>query len=74
MSYPSSASPHRGDELPDVHELNQQEGRQLLDSKARQYLGVSGEEFVRLWKQGHYRNADQPELMYLASLLPLVDP
>ncbi|MBI3971755.1 MAG: hypothetical protein HY332_10750 [Chloroflexi bacterium] len=56
-----------------VRELNWQEGHALLDQNARYYLGISGEEFLRRWKAGEYREPDaDPNVMLVASLLPFV--
>jgi hypothetical protein len=50
------------------------EGRRLFDYQARKLLGISGEEFLRKWDAGEYRDvADAPEqrhIMRLAMLIP----
>lgn len=44
----------------------------MLDRQARQYLGMSGEEFARAWEAGELdQRADRPEVMRVAMLLPL---
>ena len=58
--------------LPPVVELNLEESRAFFDEKARQLLGISGEEFLRRWNAGEYVEiADEPgnsDLIYLAML------
>ncbi len=46
-------------------------GQQLLDDKARQYLGISGEEFRTRWEAGEIDADDEPDVMRVAMLLPL---
>lgn len=54
------------------HEVSREEGRAVLDRQARQYLGMSGEEFARAWEAGELdQRADRPEVMRVAMLLPL---
>lgn len=54
------------------HELTQEEGRALLDEVAREYLGMSGDEFLRAWDAGEFDgDADRPEVMRVAMLIPL---
>ena len=54
------------------HILTREEGLRLLDDNARRYLGMSGEEFVRAWYGGVFDDdPDRPEVMRVASLLPL---
>ena len=59
--------------LPKILTLSRREGFALLDRRARTELGVSGETFIRRWKAGRYaKRADQPEVVRVAMLLPLV--
>lgn len=54
-------------------ELSPEEGRALFDARARQWLGISGEEFVQAWEAGEFDDdLDRPEVMQVAMLLPLV--
>jgi hypothetical protein len=54
-----------------VQELTQQEGYALLEQAAQQYLHMSAEEFIRAWNAGEFDdNPDQPDVMYVAMLLP----
>lgn len=55
----------------EIRELTPEQGRQLLDDKARQYLGMSGEEFRARWEAGEIAADDEPDVMRVAMLLPL---
>jgi hypothetical protein len=58
---------------PIVRDLTPEESRAFFDAKARELLGISGEEFVRRWRAGEYDEiADEPpfDIMYLAMFLP----
>jgi hypothetical protein len=55
----------------EIRELTTEQGRQLLDDKARQYLGISGEEFRARWEAGEIDADDEPDVMRVAMLLPL---
>src|SRR5215211_627069 len=46
-------------DLPPVIWLTPEEERQMFDEAARQWLGISGEEFVQRWQAGEY--ADIPD-------------
>lgn len=55
-----------------THELTDSEGRQLFDDVAREYLGISGAEFIQAWDAGQFdADADGPAVMRVAMLLPL---
>ena len=57
--------------FPRIRVLSRQQGRELLDRRARAELGVSGAEFIRLWQRGWFRRrATQPEVRHVAILLP----
>lgn len=54
-----------------IRELSPDEGRALFDREARRVLNMSGDEFIAAWDAGRYdENPDQPDVMYLAMLLP----
>lgn len=57
-----------------THYATPDEGRALLDDQARKLLNISGEEFLRRWDAGEYRDlADAPgqrHIMRLAMLIP----
>jgi len=55
----------------EIRELTPEQGQQLLDDKARQYLGISGEEFRARWGAGEIDADDEPDVMRVAMLLPL---
>jgi len=57
----------------EIRELTREEARALLDRETRRYLGMSVEEFVHAWNDGKFdEDPDQPEIMHVAMLLPLV--
>jgi hypothetical protein len=46
--------------------------QRIFDEQARRHLGMSGEEFIRSYKEGHWPNPDaDPDVMYMVMLLPL---
>ncbi len=56
--------------------LPPEQGRARFDHEARQVIGISGEEFLRRWDAGEYRNLpDTPEgwrIMDVVTLIPFV--
>jgi hypothetical protein len=54
----------------EIRELNPEDWAQLVDEKARQYLGMSGEEFERL-NAGEIDIDDSPDVTRVAMMLPL---
>lgn len=56
-----------------IEELTREDGQRLFDQAARHYLGMSGEEFLKVWKAGQYEDVDTFEVMAVAMLLPLVE-
>jgi hypothetical protein len=55
----------------EIRELNPEEWAQLVDEKARQYLGMSGEEFERRLNAGEIDIDDSPDVTRVAMMLPL---
>jgi hypothetical protein len=57
------------DTTPQVRFLTREEGRAFFDGQVRERLGMSGEEFLRRWDAGEYReiadDPDHPDVMYL---------
>jgi hypothetical protein len=53
-------------------DLSPEESRAFFDAKARELLGISGDEFMQRWNAGDYDEiADDPahsDIMYLAIL------
>jgi hypothetical protein len=57
---------------PEIHQLSQEEGFDLLDRQAMDTLGIDGDEFRRRWEAGEYgAEPDRPEIIRLVMLLPL---
>ena len=58
---------------PPVREVGPEEVLVLLDRRARRYLGISGQEFLRRWRAGDYAgDPDRPGVIDLAMLVPFV--
>jgi hypothetical protein len=54
-----------------VRELGPEEADALIDGLAQHYLGMTGDEFRRMWEAGEFDdNPDRPEVMRIAILLP----
>lgn len=57
-----------------VRFLTREQARQLFDEAARRYLNMSGNEFQQAWHRGEFDDdPDRPEVMNVATLLPLVE-
>jgi hypothetical protein len=54
----------------EVREATHEEGRRLFDERARELLGISGEEFLRRWDAGEYTDAVDPAVNAVALLIP----
>lgn len=57
----------------ELRELSAEEAHRLLDDKARQYLGMTADEFVTRWHEGAIDPDADPHVMRVAMLLPLAD-
>lgn len=55
-----------------IVELTPKQGKQLLDERARQYLNISGDEFIRRWDMQEFEDPDDPRVVRLALLIPFV--
>jgi hypothetical protein len=60
--------------IPSPEPVDRERGCAILDRQARRYLGISGEEFIAAWRAGEFAGpeSDRPEVVRVASLLPLV--
>ena len=56
-----------------LESMTREEGLQLLDRQARKFLGMSGEEFVRRYREGKFENSHRLEVARVAMLLPLAE-
>ena len=56
--------------VPAGRELTAEQGRQLIDERARSLLGMSGDEFRRRWEAGDL-DTDDDNVLHVAMLLPL---
>jgi len=61
---------------PGIHFVSDEEGRAILDNAARHYLNMSGEEFLRAWKEGRFtENGDtDPKVAWVSMLVPFAEP
>jgi|GEM_PF-1631350 len=50
-----------------------EEGKQLLDQQARQYLNMSGEEFARRYHSGEIEDYEDSNVIHVSMLLPFWD-
>ncbi len=55
-----------------IRELSLEEGREMVDKLARQYLNMGMDEFIAMWDAGNFADPDKPEVMRIAMLLPFV--
>lgn len=53
--------------------LSPEEARQAFDAEARRSLGMSGDEFIARWQAGAFPDPEDPNVVWVASLLFLVD-
>lgn len=49
------------------------EGKELLDRQAREYLNMSGEEFVRKYRAGEIEDPDRTDVLSVAMLISLAE-
>jgi hypothetical protein len=78
---PDAASFHgEGDgiALPPVVELSDEEARAFFDRRARELVGLSGEEFLRRYDRGDYAGIEEDEfgrrVVHLSMLIPFGRP
>lgn len=58
-----------------IKTLSPEEGRKLLDEQARRYFDVSGDDFLRDWDAGKYRDRQEDaDVASVASLIPFARP
>ena len=55
---------------PYVDEIDETEGRALVDAHARKYLNMSGEEFMARYAAGDIEDPDRSEVARVAILIP----
>lgn len=63
-------------ELEGIHQLTDAEARAIFDNAARHYLKMSGEEFLRAWKEGRFAENgayEDPDVAWVSMLIPLVE-
>lgn len=55
-----------------VDEIDETEGRALVDTQARKYLGMSGDEFIARYAAGDIPDPDRSDVIRVAMLLPFI--
>lgn len=65
-----AVSTHVDIQTSEVEEISLQEGRVMLDEAARQYLNMSGDEFITAWDEGRFTEPDTLRVQQVAGLLP----
>lgn len=69
---------NKGEEIEGVDILTAEEGRAYFDRKARNSLGISGDEFLRRWDAGEFRpvpdTVDGRKVGRLVMMLPFARP
>jgi hypothetical protein len=58
--------------LDQVQVIDREEGRRLLDEEAQRCLQISGEEFLRRWDAGEYRDDERLAVARVAMLIHFV--
>lgn len=53
--------------------VSRKEGTEILDRQARKYLGMSGEEFVRRYREGSLTEEDNLAVTRVSILIPLAE-
>ena len=59
-----------------IHFVTDEEGRAILDNAARHYLNMSGEEFLRAWKEGRFAEngaCSYPNVAWVSMLIPFAE-
>lgn len=57
-------------ELPPIVELTLEESRALFDQQAREWMGMSGEEFARKLRNGEIEDPDRTPVIILSITMP----
>ena len=59
----------------DIHEVSDSEGLAILDNAARHYLHMSGEEFLRAWREGRFGKGTcaDASVSYVSMLIPFAE-
>lgn len=52
--------------------LSEEEARKEFDHQSRRWLKMSGEELLKHWDEGRFPNPDDPQIVFVSVLLPLV--
>lgn len=61
------------DELPEVREATPEELYGSFDRRAREDLGMSGDEFLRTWLAGEWQGEADPDAVSCVLMVPFVE-
>jgi hypothetical protein len=56
----------------EIHVLTEAESWEMFEQRAQYFLGISGKEFLRRWRDGEYPDPDGTPAMHLVMSLPLI--
>lgn len=70
LSSPPDTDLYAGDEDVTIEYISPQEAAALLDRQARAYLGMSGEEFTRRYRDGTIDDPESGDVQMLSFLIP----
>ena len=54
-----------------IRQASPEEGRRTFNRLARRYFQMSGDEFLRAWREGKFEDNEQPEIAQMVVLMPL---
>lgn len=52
--------------------LSKEEAELEFDRQSRRWLEMSGEEFLKHWNEGSFPNPNDPHIVFVSMLLPLI--
>ncbi len=54
-----------------IRMLNPKEANEFFDNTVQSYLGITGDEFMKRYRKGEYKNAcDNPRLLKVLMMIP----
>ena len=62
------------DTLPEIEYITAEEGVKLFDELAHEYLGISGDEFIRRYRAGKIDDLCDPDVAMLVIITPFAEP
>lgn len=71
LTSPPDTERDAGDEHVTIKYISSQEAAALLDRQAREYLGMSGDEFKRQYREGTIAEPESANVLIISFLIPL---